>query len=269
MMAPWPGIRRGTEADVPSVPGFVREIVVPSKSETCSLPVRARVMTSSEAATNSRKRHLFRALDVRDEEGARTVRLGDVHGQTEADLLAPDARGLPSHRLEGVVHRGECLHALDHGPRDEVREGDLGLLRLRPRLVDEPAVFIEQLDRDLALRGRRRNGQARLHVLGDSRGGAAQRDPLAERRPAPRLSWRQPARDGPEARQAPVREPAEEEPGSPAPRRTVPGSSGAIRRRPRTGWPGTDSTGPRRSSRWRRTRRGAPPTHRPGACVWT
>ena len=124
--------------------------------------------------------HLFRALDVGDEKGARTVRLGDVHGQTEADLLAPDARGLPSHRLEGVVHRGECLHALDHGPRDEVRERDLGLLRLRPRLVDEPAVFIEQFDRDLALGGRRRHGQARLHVLGDSRGGAAQRDPLAD-----------------------------------------------------------------------------------------
>jgi hypothetical protein len=42
MMAPCPGIRRGTEAVVPRVPGFVSEIVVPSKSETWSLPVRAR-----------------------------------------------------------------------------------------------------------------------------------------------------------------------------------------------------------------------------------
>ena len=32
MIAPWPGIRRGTEAVVPRVPGFVSEIVVPSKS---------------------------------------------------------------------------------------------------------------------------------------------------------------------------------------------------------------------------------------------
>ena len=126
--------------------------------------------------------HLFRALDVGDEERARTVRLGDVHGQTEADLLAPDARGLPSHRLEGVVHGGERLHALDHGPRDEVREGDLGQLRLRSRLVDEPAVFVEQLDRDLPLRGRGRNGQAGLHVLGDPRGGAAEGNPFARDR---------------------------------------------------------------------------------------
>ncbi len=55
MIAPWPGIRRGTEAVVPSVPGFVSEIVVPSKSETLILPVRARVTTSSAAAANSAK----------------------------------------------------------------------------------------------------------------------------------------------------------------------------------------------------------------------
>ena len=56
MMAPWPGRRRGTEAVVPSVPGLVSETVVPSKSETLSLPVRARVTTSSAAARYSEKR---------------------------------------------------------------------------------------------------------------------------------------------------------------------------------------------------------------------
>ena len=32
MMAPWPGISRGTEPSVPTVPGLVSEMVVPSKS---------------------------------------------------------------------------------------------------------------------------------------------------------------------------------------------------------------------------------------------
>ncbi len=41
MIAPWPFIRRGTEWLVPIVPGLVRLIVVPWKSETCSLPPRA------------------------------------------------------------------------------------------------------------------------------------------------------------------------------------------------------------------------------------
>ncbi len=40
---------------MPSVPGLVSEIVVPSKSEICSLPARARVTMSSEAARNCAK----------------------------------------------------------------------------------------------------------------------------------------------------------------------------------------------------------------------
>ena len=55
MIAPCPGIRRGTEAVVPSVPGLVSEIVVPSKSGICSLPERARAIRSSDAATNRAK----------------------------------------------------------------------------------------------------------------------------------------------------------------------------------------------------------------------
>ena len=41
MMQPWPFISRGTEWLVPIVPGLVRLIVVPWKSETSSLPSRA------------------------------------------------------------------------------------------------------------------------------------------------------------------------------------------------------------------------------------
>ena len=47
MIAPWPGIRRGTECMVPIVPGFVIETVVPAKSSTASLFVRALRISSS------------------------------------------------------------------------------------------------------------------------------------------------------------------------------------------------------------------------------
>ncbi len=41
MMAPWPFISRGTEWLVPMVPGLVSEMVVPWKSSTPSLLLRA------------------------------------------------------------------------------------------------------------------------------------------------------------------------------------------------------------------------------------
>ena len=42
MMAPCPGIKRGTEPKVPTVPGLVREMVVPEKSAGVNLAMRAR-----------------------------------------------------------------------------------------------------------------------------------------------------------------------------------------------------------------------------------
>ena len=38
MMAPWPGMSRGTDWTVPSVPGLVRVTVVPAKSSGTALP---------------------------------------------------------------------------------------------------------------------------------------------------------------------------------------------------------------------------------------
>ena len=46
-MHPWPCIRRGIECTVPIVPGLVRLTVVPAKSSTVSLPMRALRTTSS------------------------------------------------------------------------------------------------------------------------------------------------------------------------------------------------------------------------------
>ena len=47
MIVPWPCISRGTEWTVPIVPGLVRLIVVPAKSSTVSLLLRARRTMSS------------------------------------------------------------------------------------------------------------------------------------------------------------------------------------------------------------------------------
>ncbi len=46
-MVPWPGISRGTECTVPMPPGLVRLMVVPWKSATPSLLLRALRTTSS------------------------------------------------------------------------------------------------------------------------------------------------------------------------------------------------------------------------------
>ncbi len=47
MMAPWPGMRRGTERSVPMVPGLVRVTVTPAKSSTVNLLVLALRTSSS------------------------------------------------------------------------------------------------------------------------------------------------------------------------------------------------------------------------------
>ena len=54
-MQPCPGMSRGIECTVPMVPGLVRLIVVPAKSSTVSLPMRALRTTSSYALQNWRK----------------------------------------------------------------------------------------------------------------------------------------------------------------------------------------------------------------------
>src|SRR6266566_5219777 len=55
MIEPWPFMRRGTEATVPMVPGFVRVIVAPAKSSGTSLLVRAVSTSVSYVAWNVAK----------------------------------------------------------------------------------------------------------------------------------------------------------------------------------------------------------------------
>src|ERR1019366_8003754 len=55
MIAPWPAIRRGLDDMVPTVPGLVREIVVPWKSAGGSLARGGRAARAAEAGAYSWK----------------------------------------------------------------------------------------------------------------------------------------------------------------------------------------------------------------------
>jgi len=54
-ITPWPGIRRGAEEVVPTVPGLVSDTVVPMNSSGETLPLRVRETTSSKAFSSSAK----------------------------------------------------------------------------------------------------------------------------------------------------------------------------------------------------------------------
>ena len=59
---PWPGIRRGAEAVVPTTPGLVSDTVVPMKSSGEIVPLRARATRSSNAFRKAAKSSLLASL---------------------------------------------------------------------------------------------------------------------------------------------------------------------------------------------------------------
>ena len=79
-------------------------------------------------------------------------------------------------RLElgvGVVHAREGVEGPHDGPRHDVGEADLALARGVAMLVEDAPVLFEGAHREVAHRGRGGNGEARLHVLDDAQGAAA------------------------------------------------------------------------------------------------
>ena len=90
MMAPWPGIRRGTDCTVPRVPGLVSDTVVPAKSSGLILPVMDladQLLVGEDERTEVERVGL---LDARDEQRARAVALLLVDRQPEPDVLVVD-----------------------------------------------------------------------------------------------------------------------------------------------------------------------------------
>ena len=114
-----------------------------------------------------REVHRLRALDVGNEQGARTILPLDVDGDAEVDVFAVDAGGLAILLDECGVHPRELFRRFDDGPRDDVRERRFRLAVERQVIVDDAPVFFERFDRDGADGGRSGHRQRLLHVLGD------------------------------------------------------------------------------------------------------
>ena len=108
---------------------------------------------------------------------AAAVALLDVDGEAEAEVLVAHDVGLAVGALGvgRVHHRGGAGDGLDDGVADDVGEADLPGPGAAQVAVDDLAVDLEQLGRDLAERRRRRHREAGLHVGDDAGRGTAQR----------------------------------------------------------------------------------------------
>ena len=85
-----------------------------------------------------------------------------------------DQVGLAVDDVEADVHLRHRAQRLDQRVADEVGERHLAAAGAGEVVVDDDAVVPQQLDRDRADAGGRRDGQAGVHVLHGAGGGAAQ-----------------------------------------------------------------------------------------------
>ena len=86
-----------------------------------------------------------------------------------------DASSLAVFFRVGGVQNCESLDRLQDAPRDQVSVADLGAPLEVTVQVDDPAVLVDDLDRNDALRCGHRDRQAGSHVVDDACGGTAQR----------------------------------------------------------------------------------------------
>ena len=160
---------------MPIVPGLVIDTVVPAKSSTVSLFVARLADELFVRGVEGGEVERVGVLDVRHEQRARAVVLLQVDREAEVDVLVAHDRGLAVDDAERRVHVRHRLQRAQHRVADEVRERHLAAAGAGEMVVEDLAVDLEQLRRD---RSHRRGGgdlEARLHVLDDARGGAAQR----------------------------------------------------------------------------------------------
>ena len=90
--------------------------------------------------------------------------------------LCTDAKRFAVRLRVGMIERRIGSNRFDDGPADDVRVGNFALARQRAMLIDHTPVLVDYLDRNDALRCCQRDAKAGIHVLGDARGGAAQRN---------------------------------------------------------------------------------------------
>ena len=109
MMAPCPGIRRGTLPTVPTVPGLVSEMVVPWKSSRRQLALAGARHDVVEGGEELVEAHGAGVLDAGHHQRAVAVLAGHVDGDADIDLAADQAMRLPVQFGVGVVDAGHLL----------------------------------------------------------------------------------------------------------------------------------------------------------------
>ncbi len=122
--------------------------------------------------------HRLGALDPGHEQLPRAVGPAVVDSHAEVDVGRGDQRRLAGRLGEGVVHRGQLAQGLHHREADQVGERDLAGAAAAQVIVDHDAVVDEQLGGHRPHARRRGHAQARHHVGGGPRAGAAQPDLL-------------------------------------------------------------------------------------------
>ncbi len=172
-----------------------------------------------------REVHRLGALDRGHQQLPAAVGLGQVDGEAEVDVRGVDDRRLAVGLGVGGVHRRHVVQRADHGPADQVGEGDLAAAAARQVVVDDDPVVDEQLGRHGADAGRGGDGERGLHVGDDAGGGAAQHGRLGGRRGSGGRCGREPPARG--------RAPGRASGRAWGPRRAAAGAAGA--RRARTG----------------------------------
>ena len=178
MIAPCPGMRRGADAVVPIVPGFVSVMDVPANASGSIVPFRAFATMPSKASRNSPKDSASAPLMF----GTRRLREPSFFVMSIAMPRFTAAlrmrAGFPSGLAVRVVHPRVLLESAHDRPRDEVREGDLREAQRLAVPVQDAPVLLHRLDGDDAVRDGGRNAERRLHVPRDRGGAAGDRDGL-------------------------------------------------------------------------------------------
>ena len=158
-MTPWPGIRRGTLWTVPIVPGLVSVIVAPWKSldgQLVASDLADQVLVGSEEPGEVER---VGVAQHRHDERALPSPLSTSTARPMLTCSLRTRRGLPSAPVdERVVHRRHVIgDGPDDGVADEVGEADLALTAAAAVAVDDLAVDLEQLGRNVAEAGGRRH----------------------------------------------------------------------------------------------------------------
>ena len=120
------------------------------------------------------ERHCVGVTQNRHDQIATSVGLGHVHRQTHADVsVTHDARFTVGPLEIGVVHLRNRVGDRPHDRvSDDVRETHLALTGATAVAVDDRAVHLEQLGRNVAEAGGGRNAKAAFHVGHDRHAGA-------------------------------------------------------------------------------------------------